>query len=88
LASGVLAYLALTQATEVIPSQNAEPGKTLHETRNGETAVLGEMPFRRYYGAVDTTPLFVMSAGAYFERTGDARSTVLWIRRAICAAHH
>ena len=73
LARGVLAYLASTQATEVIPGQDAEPGKILHETRNGEMAALGEMPFGRYYGTVDATPLFVVLAGAYFERTGDTR---------------
>jgi glycogen debranching enzyme len=31
----------------------------------------GEVPFRRYYGSVDATPLFVVLAGAYLERTGD-----------------
>jgi glycogen debranching enzyme len=71
LARGVLAYLAATQATLVIPEQDAEPGKVLHETRNGEMAVLREMPFGRYYGSVDATPLFVALAGAYYERTGD-----------------
>jgi glycogen debranching enzyme len=71
LARGVLAYLACTQATEVIPAQDAEPGKILHETRRGEMAVMGEMPFAQYYGSVDATPLFVVLAGAYYERTGD-----------------
>jgi glycogen debranching enzyme len=71
LARGVLAYLASTQATAVIPEQDAEPGKILHETRNGEMAVLKEMPFGRYYGSADATPLFVLLAGAYYERTGD-----------------
>ncbi len=34
-------------------------------------AALGEIPFGRYYGSVDSTPLFVILAGAYYERTGD-----------------
>lgn len=71
LAKGVLRYLASTQATDLIPEQDAEPGKILHETRNGEMAAMGEMPFRLYYGSVDSTPLFVALAGAYFARTGD-----------------
>ena len=71
IARGVLHYLAANQATTVDPVADAEPGKILHEVRRGEMAELGEVPFRRYYGSVDSTPLFVMLAGAYLERTGD-----------------
>jgi glycogen debranching enzyme len=79
LANGVLRYLAATQATAVDPAADAEPGKILHERRFGELAALGEVPFRRYYGSVDATPLFVMLAGSYFERTGDlATMRAMW----------
>lgn len=79
LASGVLRRLAALQATESDPASDAEPGKILHETRGGEMAATGEVPFRRYYGSVDATPLFVMLAAAHLERTGDrALARSLW----------
>lgn len=75
LAKGVLRYLAAHQATTSDPAADSQPGKILHERRFGEMAMLGEVPFRHYYGTVDATPLFVMLAGMYFERTGD-RGTI------------
>ncbi len=54
-------------------------------------AALKEMPFGRYYGSVDATPLFVHLAHAYYERTGDRKfiediwpnveAALLWMQR-------
>jgi glycogen debranching enzyme len=71
IARGVLKRLAFYQAKSVDPLADAEPGKILHEMRGGEMAALREVPFAQYYGSVDSTPLFVLLAGLYVERTGD-----------------
>src|SRR3954469_11090678 len=86
-ARGVLKRLAFYQASSVDPLADAEPGKILHEMRGGEMAALREVPFAQYYGSVDSTPLFVLLAGLYAERTGDDETLAeLWpaIEAALC----
>lgn len=78
---GVLEYLASNQAREVAAEQDAEPGKILHEERMGEMTNTGELPFSKYYGSADATPLFVILAGDYLLRTGDTEFIeMLWPR--------
>jgi glycogen debranching enzyme len=78
-ARGVLKRLAFYQARSFDPLADAEPGKILHEMRGGEMAELREVPFAQYYGSVDATPLFVLLAGLYVERTGDDETLAeLW----------
>jgi glycogen debranching enzyme len=79
MAKGVLATLAANQSDRHDPRQDAEPGKILHEWREGEMANLGEVPYGCYYGSADATPLFIMLVAKYLERTGDrAFVATLW----------
>jgi len=62
-ARDTLRYLAATQSADTFAASGAEPGKILNEARGGDIAP-------NYFG-VDTTPLFVLLAGAYYARTAD-----------------
>ncbi|MGV9994242.1 amylo-alpha-1,6-glucosidase [Streptomyces sp. NPDC003374] len=95
-AASTLPALAATQAgARAVAAEAAghgavaQPGKIVHEVRHGELAHFGQVPFGRYYGSVDATPLFLVLLGAYVERTGDtdmarrlqphARAAVGWM---------
>lgn len=79
IAKGVLNFLAHRQATVSDPAKDAEPGKILHEMRNGEMAETGEIPFKLYYGSIDSTLLFIVLAGHYLKRTNDITTiTNIW----------
>ncbi len=71
LSMGIAYALAQLQGTEFRSNTEEEPGKIIHELRLGEMARLGEVPFGRYYGSVDSTPLFVTLVTKLWFRTAD-----------------
>ena len=71
LASDTLRVLAHHQGTEMNDWRDEEPGKILHEYREGEMTRAGEMPFSPYYGSVDATPLWLILLSETFNWTAD-----------------
>jgi glycogen debranching enzyme len=69
LAHSALRTLAELQATEDEPEIDAEPGKIVHEVRNGRGAISW---FPRYYGTIDATPLYVVLLSEVWRWTDDA----------------
>ena len=71
-ARSTLSILARLQATDIDEWRDAQPGKILHELREGELARDGEIPHTPYYGTVDATPLWLMLLDEYERWTGDS----------------
>jgi glycogen debranching enzyme len=71
-AATTLRTLASRQGTVVDDFRDEEPGKILHELRFGELTVTGRTPHSPYYGAADSTPLFLVLLDEYERWTGDA----------------
>ncbi|HET9695249.1 MAG TPA: amylo-alpha-1,6-glucosidase [Terriglobales bacterium] len=71
LAMETLRVLAHYQGTEYNDWQDEEPGKILHEYREGEMTRSGEMPFGPYYGTIDATPLWLILLGETWNWTAD-----------------
>jgi glycogen debranching enzyme len=72
LAGDVLRVLAAHQGWERDDWRDEQPGKILHESRQGELAAAGLIPHTPYYGSADSTPWFLIVAAQHFRWTGDA----------------
>lgn len=71
IARGTLAFLAAHQGTKFDEFTEEQPGRILHEFRQGEMANCREIPFIPYYGTVDATPLFLIALESYIRWTDD-----------------
>jgi glycogen debranching enzyme len=71
LAIDTLRVLARHQGQETNDWLDEQPGKILHEYREGEMTRCGEMPFGPYYGSVDSTPLFLILLSETWNWTAD-----------------
>ena len=71
LAIDTLRVLARRQGTEYNDWQDEEPGKILHEFREGEMTRCGEVPFGPYYGSIDSTPLWLILLSETYNWTAD-----------------
>jgi glycogen debranching enzyme len=71
LARGALHLLGALQGTEENDFKDEEPGKILHEIRDGELTVRGEKPHSPYYGTCDATPLWLVLMSEYWNHSGD-----------------
>ncbi|HEY6968732.1 MAG TPA: glycogen debranching N-terminal domain-containing protein [Candidatus Angelobacter sp.] len=71
LAGETLRVLARHQGKEKDDWRDEEPGKILHEYRDGEMTRAREMPFGPYYGSVDSTPLWLILLSETFNWTAD-----------------
>ncbi|MFB9234922.1 glycogen debranching N-terminal domain-containing protein [Plantactinospora siamensis] len=81
-----LTFLAAGHGAVSDDFREEEPGKMLAEVRYGESAAFEDLPQAAYYGAADTTPLFVVLLDEYERWTGDVelvRSLEYEARRAL-----
>ncbi|MEV5457309.1 glycogen debranching N-terminal domain-containing protein [Streptomyces cellulosae] len=70
-AAATLSALAATQGQTYDAFRGEQPGRIVHEVRKGELAHFKQIPYGRYYGTVDATPLFLVLLHAHHETTGD-----------------
>jgi glycogen debranching enzyme len=77
-ARSALTVLGDLQATEIDDYRDAQPGKILHEMRQGELAQLKLIPHTPYYGTADATALYLITLHEAWRWLGDD---------AICTQH-
>jgi glycogen debranching enzyme len=86
LLADVVRALARTQGTTDNPRRVEEAGKILHELRRSELSMLDYIPYGRYYGSADSTPLFLMAVARLTdpellrELQPTVRAAVAWLR--------
>ncbi|HEY7659143.1 MAG TPA: glycogen debranching N-terminal domain-containing protein [Actinomycetota bacterium] len=66
-----LEVLAARQGQTVDDWRDEQPGKILHEVREGQLARAGVVPHTAYYGSVDSTPWFLIVYAQHLRWTGD-----------------
>ena len=91
LAVDTLRTLAALQGLKFDSWREEEPGKIIHELRRGEMVRTGEIPHARYFGSIDSTPLWLMLLGETHRWLGDralleelrpnAEAALAWIQR-------
>lgn len=89
LAEATLRVLGTWQGTAQDDFREEEPGKILHEMRYGELTAFEERPHSPYFGAADSTPLYLVLLDEYERWSGDvdlvrqlepnARAALRWI---------
>jgi glycogen debranching enzyme len=83
LATDTLQVLARYQGKQRNDWQDEDPGKILHEFRQGEMTRCSELPFGPYYGSVDSTPLFLVLLCETYRWTADREG----VKRLLPAAY-
>ncbi|MEK4348244.1 amylo-alpha-1,6-glucosidase [Paenibacillus sp. FSL P4-0184] len=71
IAKGTIMTMARYQGEKSDSWRDEQPGKIMHEIRDGELANTNQVPFKPYYGTVDATPLFLILIGEYVKWTDD-----------------
>lgn len=89
LSQSTLRFLTIYQGSKIDTWTDEQPGKILHEIREGELANLHHIPHTPYYGTIDATLLYLILMSEYYKWTGDekllsdlkagAEAAVMWM---------